>query len=58
MGILPLDAKIAAESALLPGDPADRFLIAAARVKGIILATHDKNIIDYGSADQVRVLEL
>lgn len=64
MGItlLPLDAESAAESTLLPGephgDPADRFLIAAARIKGLILATRDKAIIDYGNAGHVRVLEL
>ena len=62
MSLLPLDAAIAAESTLLPGephgDPADRFLIAAARTKGIILATRDENIIHYGDAGYVRVLEL
>jgi len=60
--LLPLDAESAAESTLLPGephgDPADRFLIAAARTKGLVLATRDKAIIDYGNAGHVRVLEL
>lgn len=58
--LLPLDAESAAESTLLPGeahgDPADRFLIAAARTKGLILATRDQAIIDYGKAGHVRVL--
>ena len=58
---LPLDAESAAESTLLPGethgDPADRFLIAAARTKGLILVTRDQAIIDYGNAGHVRVLE-
>ena len=62
IGLLPLDAETASESTLLPGephgDPADRFLIAAARTKGVILATRDENIIDYGKAGYVRVLEL
>lgn len=62
ISLLPLDAEIALESTLLPGephgDPADRFLIAAARTKGVILATRDENIIDYGNAGYVRVLEL
>ena len=62
ISLLPLDADIAAESTLLPGephgDPADRFLIAAARVKGLVLATRDRAIIDYGEAGHVRVLEL
>jgi PIN domain nuclease of toxin-antitoxin system len=62
MSLLPLDAQIAAESTLLPGDPhgdpADRFLIAAARTKGVILATRDENLVNYGNAGYVRVLEL
>ena len=62
ISLLPLDAETASESTLLPGklhgDPADRFLIAAARTKGVILATRDENIIDYGKAGYVRVLEL
>ena len=62
IALLPLDAESAAECTLLPGephgDPADRFLIAAARTKGLVLATRDKAIIDYGNAGHVRVLEL
>lgn len=62
ISLLPLDAAIAAESTLLPGDPhgdpADRFLIAGARTTGAVLATRDENIIDYGKAGWVRVLEL
>lgn len=60
--LLPLDADTAAESTLLPGephgDPADRFLIAAARTQGLVLATRDAAIIGYGNAGHVRVLEL
>ena len=60
--LLPLDAESAVESTLLPGephgDPADRFLIAAARIKGLVLATRDKAIINYGNAGHVRILEL
>lgn len=55
-----LTAEVAIESALLPGDPhadpADRFLIAEARVAGLSLATADRKIIDYGRAGHVRVL--
>jgi PIN domain nuclease of toxin-antitoxin system len=62
VSLVLLDAHTAAQSTLLPGephgDPADRFLIAAARTKGLVLATRDKNIIDYGKAGHVRVLEL
>jgi PIN domain nuclease of toxin-antitoxin system len=60
ISVLPLDADTAAESALLPGkphgDPADRFLIAAARAQGLILATRDRSIIAYGKAGHVRIL--
>jgi PIN domain nuclease of toxin-antitoxin system len=60
--LVPLDAAIAAESTLLPGelhgDPADRFLIATARIKGAVLATRDEQIIEYGKAGFVRVLAL
>jgi PIN domain nuclease of toxin-antitoxin system len=59
---VPLDAATAAESTLLPGDPhgdpADRFLIATARTQGAQLATRDEQIIRYGRAGFVRVLEL
>jgi PIN domain nuclease of toxin-antitoxin system len=62
ISLLPLDADTAAESTLLPGephgDPADRFLMASARTKGLILATRDEAIIEYGNAGHVRVLEL
>jgi PIN domain nuclease of toxin-antitoxin system len=62
ISLLPLDADTAAESTLLPGephgDPADRFLIAAARTKGLVLATRYKAILEYGEAGHVRVLEL
>jgi PIN domain nuclease of toxin-antitoxin system len=60
--LLPLDADTAVESTLLPGephgDPADRFLIATARTKGLVLATRDEAIIEYGNAGHVRVSKL
>jgi PIN domain nuclease of toxin-antitoxin system len=59
---VPLDAAAAAESTLLPGephsDPADRFLIAAARTQGATLATRDEHILAYGETGFVRVLKL
>lgn len=62
IALLSIDAESAAESTLLPGqphgDPADRFLIATARTNGLVLATRDKAIVDYGNAGHVRVLEL
>lgn len=60
--LLPLSAEIAVESTLLPGqphgDPADRFLIAAARTNDAVIATHDEKILAYGRAGFVRVLAL
>lgn len=47
---LPLDARTAALAARLPrlhNDPADRFLIAAARVHGLALLTPDPLIAKY-----------
>jgi len=62
IGLVLLDADTAAESTLLPGelqgDPADRFLIALARIKSVVLATRDRGIIKYGEAGYVRVLKL
>jgi PIN domain nuclease of toxin-antitoxin system len=62
MRFLPLDAATAVESTLLPGDPhgdpADRFLVAAARITGAVLATRDEQIIAYGRAGHLRVLKL
>ena len=58
----PLDAAAAAESTLLPGepqgDPADRFLIATARTRGVALATRDEHIIEYGKLGFLRIVEL
>jgi PIN domain nuclease of toxin-antitoxin system len=60
--LLDLDAETALESTQLPGsphgDPADRFLIAVARVHDLTLATADTKIIDYAAAGHLRVLAL
>ena len=57
---LPLDAATAVESSLLPeplhADPADRFLIAAARVMNLTLATRDARILEYGREGMVKTL--
>lgn len=62
ISLITLDADTAVESTLLPGephgDPANRFLIATARLKSAVLATRDQGIIEYGEAGYVRVLEL
>ena len=58
MSLLPIDADVAAESTLLPGephgDPADLLLIATARLKGAVLATRDQDILEYGKYGWVR----
>ena len=48
--LVPLDARIAAESADLPdfhSDPADQMIVATARVLGATLITKDKRILKY-----------
>jgi prevent-host-death family protein len=48
------------DSCRLPGDfhpdPADRLLMATARRENAVLVTHDRKILDYGSAGHVRVM--
>ena len=60
--LAPLDAAVAAESTLLPGephaDPADRLLIATARTQGIALATRDERILEYAKSGYLRVGKL
>ena len=60
--LAPLDAAVAAESTLLPGlplgDPADRFLIATARVHGLVLATRDERILEYAKSGFLRVVKM
>jgi PIN domain nuclease of toxin-antitoxin system len=59
---LPLDAAAALESTLLPGlplsDPADRLLIAIARVERLALATRDEQILEYSRAGFLRTLAI
>ena len=58
----PLTGDAAIESVNLPGeihdDPADRMLIATARLNGWTLATRDDRILSYGAAGNVEVLRL
>jgi len=50
--VLPISIAIAAETAALPTsfhrDPADRILVATARIHGARLLTQDRRIIDAG----------
>ncbi len=49
--VLPLDEQVAVESAQLPGtfhkDPADRIIVATARIHGLLLLTKDQDIRAY-----------
>lgn len=58
--LIPLKPEISIESTLLPGDlhsdPADRIIIATARVEALTLMTRDKRIIKYGQDGHVRVI--
>lgn len=60
--LLPLDAETALESTQLPGephgDPADRFLMASARVHALRLATTDRKILDYAGHGHIHVLRV
>ena len=55
-----LDPETAVESCNLPGrfhaDPADRFLVATARLKNAVIATRDKRILRYGGQGHVKVM--
>ena len=56
-----LTPSVAIESTRLPGDvhrdPADRILIATARVLAATLVTCDERILDYGAQGHVNVLD-
>lgn len=52
--------EIAVEAAALPGglhgDPADRILVATARLRGLTLVTADGRLLDYAERGHVRAL--
>lgn len=60
--LLPLTPRIAVESTRLPGDlhgdPADRMIVASARVLAGTIVTADGKIIAYGQAGMASVLEV
>ncbi|AIL13924.1 hypothetical protein IM40_11375 (plasmid) [Candidatus Paracaedimonas acanthamoebae] len=59
--LYPLTPEVTVESASLPGnfhgDPADRIIVATARVLGIPLLTRDQKIIDYGKDDYLHCIK-
>ena len=58
--LVGLEPEIAIESCNLPGgfhaDPADRFLVATARLKNAVIVTRDKRILKYGKQGYVKVM--
>lgn len=61
ISLAPLTPEIAIESAQLPGDlhgdPADRIIVATARVVGATLLTKDSRLVAYSQHKHVKVLE-
>ncbi len=60
LSLAPLTPEIAVESCQLPGafheDPADRLIVATARIADATLVTKDERIFAYGAAGHVSVL--
>ena len=58
--LLPLTTEIALESSRLPGryhgDPADRILLATARITGARFMTKDEKLLDYGRQQHAKVV--
>lgn len=58
--LAPLSPDVAVESVRLPqpfhDDPADRLIVATARVAGAALVTRDRRILDYGARGHLRVI--
>jgi PIN domain nuclease of toxin-antitoxin system len=56
----PLSARVAIESCELPGafhgDPADRMIVATARVTNATLMSRDRRILDYAAGGHVTVV--
>jgi PIN domain nuclease of toxin-antitoxin system len=62
LSMLDLSLDVVLESTRLPGtfhkDPADRFIVATARVHDLVLVTGDKLILDYAGGGHVKVASL
>ena len=60
ISLVPLTPEIAVESCRLPGtfhgDPADRILVATARLLGATLITRDTTILSYGRKHHVAAM--
>jgi PIN domain nuclease of toxin-antitoxin system len=62
VNLSPLSPEISIESSFLPGkfhgDPADRIIVATARINNLILLTRDRKILYYGSEGYICCLEV
>lgn len=62
VNLSPILPEIAIESSFLPGnfhgDPADRIIVATARINNLMLLTRDKKIISYGDQGHVDCLRI
>lgn len=60
LDLAPFSPDVAVESVQLPApfhdDPADRMIVATARVAGATLVTRDRQILDYGARGHIGVL--
>ena len=60
LSLAPMTPDIAVEACYLPGDfhgdPADRLIVATARVEGATLVTRDAGIVAYGRVGHLSVL--
>jgi PIN domain nuclease of toxin-antitoxin system len=58
--LLALDAEATMESSFLPGtfhkDPADRIIVATARLRGATIATRDRKILAYAEQGFVKAM--
>lgn len=59
--LIPLSPDVAVESCKLPegcpADPADRMIVATARIEGASLVTRDEKLLQYGKQGHVKVLK-
>ena len=60
LSLVPLSPEIAVESSRLPGrfhgDPADRILVATARIFGLDFMTKDDRLLEYGRQRHIRIV--
>lgn len=60
--LVPLTPDISIESAALPngfhGDPADRLIVATARIKRMVILTRDSKILSYAKEGFIEAIEI